>query len=408
MRVLITNAVISNTGDAAILQGIEDSLVRAGVCNRDDITVCDSDARGTSVVYGEKRIRQQLTVSPPRSRPRLRRALQRLRSVLGRTVVRRPELASFLLLKTPLRYTEYGAAYNAMNAADVVISTGGTYLVDHYKFTDKVTELEIARSMGKPVFLWTQSMGPFKTEPARSDIQRLDGWLSGLFCRDLRSFRSWEESNSVPTLGRVVPDVAFAMDIEVANDASGNEKEKYAILSVREWSKGGVDSDGYSQSSYETGMRFMASQLLERGWKVVALSTCQGLERYAVDDSEYASKVFTDLDVDIIKDHHTPRQLVKALAAADLVVTTRMHLSILSLMAKVPTLAVAYEFKTMELFDSLGLGHAAVKIEDINEAWVSAALMTHENSPDSLKVGPDVLTQLRDSASEPASALLGN
>jgi colanic acid/amylovoran biosynthesis protein len=49
----------------------------------------------------------------------------------------------------------------------------------------------------------------------------------------------------------------------------------------------------------------------------------------------------------------------------DVVVATRMHMAILSLCAAVPVIAIAYEFKTRELFSKLGIQCYACDINSL-------------------------------------------
>ncbi|HMO11900.1 MAG TPA: polysaccharide pyruvyl transferase family protein, partial [Actinotalea sp.] len=56
--------------------------------------------------------------------------------------------------------------------------------------------------------------------------------------------------------------------------------------------------------------------------------------------------------------------LVDALAGFDLVVSTRLHGAILALDAGTPVLPIAYEFKTQQVMDQLGLGGFVTDIRD--------------------------------------------
>jgi len=64
---------------------------------------------------------------------------------------------------------------------------------------------------------------------------------------------------------------------------------------------------------------------------------------------------------------HGPDALAEAYAAFDMVLATRMHAAILALTAGTPVLPIAYEFKTTELFEALGLGDYVVSIDGIDE-----------------------------------------
>jgi colanic acid/amylovoran biosynthesis protein len=149
-------------------------------------------------------------------------------------------------------------------------------------------------------------------------------------------------------------------------------------------------------------MRAAVEALTDQGWHCAAMSTCQGLPSYRYDDSGVARQFFAGLDVEIDDSFHTPSDLLAALAGCQLVVTTRMHLAILALVARVPVVAVAYEFKTVELFRSLGLGHAVVPIEGSSPDWMRRALAQAIDAPDRFRLGVEDLERLRDAAAGPA------
>ncbi len=53
------------------------------------------------------------------------------------------------------------AALRAYLAPDVVISSGGTSLVEHYTLFRRWASFEFAFAAGRPLVLFTQSLGPF-------------------------------------------------------------------------------------------------------------------------------------------------------------------------------------------------------------------------------------------------------
>jgi colanic acid/amylovoran biosynthesis protein len=292
-----------------------------------------------------------------------------------------------------------------MLGCEVIVSTGGTYLVDHYDFDNKVTELEIAHAIGKPVYLWTQSMGPFRSDRARTSVRRLSGLASGVFFRDAKSQDYWMAVNEAPPVSAVVPDVAFVLP--APGPATPAPHSPLALISVREWKHSGAEGGDYDPETYRRSMRTFAEQLLSRGWRVTAVSTCQGVPSYGVDDSRLAAEIFAGLDVLIDTDHHVPEDLQRLIQTADLVLTTRMHLAILSLVGGVPTLAVAYEFKTVELFRSLGLAENVVSLEETDASWVETQVARLDAQGRPATLSEATLAELRERAAAPARQSVG-
>jgi colanic acid/amylovoran biosynthesis protein len=103
---------------------------------------------------------------------------------------------------------------------------------------------------------------------------------------------------------------------------------------------------------------------------VIFLSTCQGIDGYH-DDSQVAMAIKDRLPADtsphvhINSDFHRPDELMEHLRTFDWVVATRMHFAILALGVGTPVLPIAYEFKTEELFKSLGCDPEIPQIESL-------------------------------------------
>jgi colanic acid/amylovoran biosynthesis protein len=101
--------------------------------------------------------------------------------------------------------------------------------------------------------------------------------------------------------------------------------------------------------------------LAQTDWSICFVSTCQGRPEYVYDDSLVAQSVVDDLGaatprVMVSKHGFAPRTFPYLIGTcADLVISMRMHLTIYSLLAGVPFVAIAYEQKSVELCRTLGI-----------------------------------------------------
>lgn len=363
MKIAVTNTVLSNAGDAAIYQSIlEACSARAS----DDIvvTALDGAAPTTVDLYPEWNIEQQMSRSASRPAP-IRRLSNALRGAALELLIRSSALRRFAL-EGPVRDSEFSKALRVISDADVVVSSGGTYLVDHYRFGHRVRELLVARAMGKPIVLWTQSMGPFIDAAAARALRRLAPHVDAVYFRDDRSRDAWERVAPLPAVHAVLPDTVFGMTLE--RQARPSDGSRTAYLSVRNWAQA-VEGGSLDYAQYEAGMRAVAETLTAAGWNCIALSTCQGVPGYAVDDAATARRIFAGLPVTIDEDFHTPAELFEMIRSADLVVATRMHFAILSLLAGTPVVAIAYETKTIDLFGTLGASAFVTPIEQVDGPW---------------------------------------
>jgi len=72
---------------------------------------------------------------------------------------------------------------------------------------------------------------------------------------------------------------------------------------------------------------------------------------------------------------HSPAAFVEAMGSYDLSIATRMHAAILALTAGTPVVPVAYEFKSRELFDRLGLGEFVCDVNSVTGPALAETVM---------------------------------
>ena len=354
MRIVVTNVVALNSGDAAILLGLLATLRKA--FGAFELVVLDQHAEVAGRLYPELRFEQIAT--------RGRRSIAR--RISDRLIAAAPPL-----LRLRPRYARNAKLYAE---ADLIVSTGGTMLVEHYDLRDRFYQLELASRARKPLVLFTQSLGPFAKPLNIKWLRRLLPRCDLVLLRDQRSAEHLEAIGARPKLAAVVADAAFALadpaTLKQARERVFPERPKVAI-SVRRWKHYRSGSAGEKSGSYREAIAALVTALVnQRGADVTFLSTCQGVPEYGYDDSKAAHEIVDLLDADvrsnvtIDEQFRRPEQLLEDLAKFDLVVSTRMHMAILALCAGTPVFPIAYEFKTAELFANLGLRDRVVDIED--------------------------------------------
>ena len=402
MKVVVLNTVLSNTGDAAIYQSIVHSLVGEGVASTDSVVAFDSSADAAGRLYPAWKIEQQLTRSSGRRgiSTRVRNAIRTATVEILATV---PAMAvPFVRIAAP--WSELARSLRTLLAAEIVVSSGGTYLVDHYRFGHRVAELRLAAALGKPVFLWTQSLGPFRQGRALRNLRRLAPVVDGVFFRDERSRQAWRAKAELPEISAVVPDSVFALMPPAGADAHPRQAKPRVVFSVRRWDSA-VEGGPFGFEQYASAMRAAAESFISAGWECIAMSTCQGVEEYHIDDSATARQVFDGLDVLIDANFHTPSDLLSRIGQADLLIATRMHMGIIGLLAGTPTVAIAYETKSLELFKSLGFPDAVTAIEKTDRRWAEDQLSPTAAAARAVVLSAAQRAELREAAAAPAAKL---
>lgn len=378
-KIVITNAVALNGGDAAILQSTIAILQRRfGEDLR--FEVYDMAAAASSRYYPQLNIKQDIysrvrdwagTRVRPAAAALLLLVAARLRDV--------PFLGPMLLRMLPpgLRRTLDDYA-----DADLVISSGGTYLVPHYSLAAKLLDFLVTEALGKPLVLFTQSLGPFPAGRRRPLLRHALRRTMLILVRDERSRAHLDQLGIEPDRVRVCADAAFALaprDLEGRSFPPARHSWNIAI-SVRDWPhfEGGAADAGMER--YFASVARLAADLIERHDATVTfISTCQGAPEYWTDDARTAQAIVERLPASarphalVDRIYRRPAEIIARLREFDLTVATRMHAAILSLCAGTPVLPISYEFKTTELFRRFGLGDAVIEMERIDPESVLAA-----------------------------------
>jgi colanic acid/amylovoran biosynthesis protein len=250
-------------------------------------------------------------------------------------------------------------------AADLIIATGGTYLVEHYDLGQRLFDMSMAVASGKPFILFTQSAGPFLQRRNRRLLRRIFQATQLLLLRDAQTQHHLQELGLPTGSLRIKPDAAFALaDSDLLMrpiDRSPLAKTSpHVILSVRAWNYFRTGASEAGMQRYKEAFATLTMHLIEHyNAHVTFLSTCQGVEGYH-DDSRLAKAIEAELpeaiqkSVIVDRSFHTPGELRELMRSGDWIVATRMHFAILALGVGAPVLPIAYEFKTSELFRSLG------------------------------------------------------
>ncbi len=377
MRIVITNTVSLNTGDAAILQGIIKVLHRT--FGKDiELFVFDSHHEIAGHLYKEFEFRSLIyndlfAISASRYIRHIIRILNYLRFQLGIWLFKNKY---YLICKIILPRTVFESLI-LYDDADLVISTGGTYLVENYSLRSRIFELNIAIALNKPLMFFTQSAGPFRVKRNRESLKKIFNKSFLILLRDAQS------KNNLISIGvkkdniYITADAAFALaDLSLVNKVkitTINLAEPSVAISVRYWryfEKAGVDC---GMINYKEAIKESCIYIIDKyGAKVTFLSTCQGIDEYWTDDSKIALEILNMLPakyraaIKIDHSYHSPKQLMNEIIKHDFVISTRLHMSILSLNVGVPVLPIAYEFKTKELFVRLGQEKYTYDIEELS------------------------------------------
>lgn len=376
MKVLITNTVALNAGDAAILQGIIKSL-KSVFGDAVDITVYDSQEHIVKKYYPEINFKKLLYFQTNsflgiRRPVRIFRWLHRMRLKIAIYLwVRQYKSITNIFLKKSEQET-----IKDYSKADLIISTGGTYLVDNYFLTPRILDYELSLSLKRSLVFFTQSLGPFENSQNRKSLASVFGQSKLILLRDKRSLTHLKDLNIENSNVYVTSDAAFTLantdQLSKAIENLSHITRPSVAISVRDWQYfKKIDVETGKRQYIEAIKNLSAHLVREHNSEITFISTCQGISEYHLDDSEIALNIFNQLPEDVQpsvcvnQEFHNPESLSIYIQKFDFVIATRLHMAILSLGSGVPVFPISYEFKTQELFKRLNQQAWIIDIEEI-------------------------------------------
>ena len=242
MKIIITNTVVLNTGDAAILLGIL-NILRNTFGEETEFIIYDNNPEITSRYYPQLKFRKLLyqnIAKVPRIKflERMLRILKPLKLNIfyfaawcWKNNLR--VIAKFILDKEQqqdlLEYT----------SADLIVSTGGTYLVENYSLEPRIFDYRISLLLEKALVLFTQSLGPFSIPKNRRALKNIFEKCLLILLRDQKSEDNILELDTKNANTFVSADAAFALAdasaIEAAQNAQNLSSPLKIAISVRDW-----------------------------------------------------------------------------------------------------------------------------------------------------------------------------
>lgn len=375
-KIVITNIVVLNGGDGAILFGMI-KILHAAFGEDCRILVYASRPDVANRMFPEIEFRETIGLAAVRAPFAHIRYLGRIFRILQQT--RYKAVAWCMARGLPhldvLVDSQRREFLREYATADFVASSGGTYLKEEYGILSQACDYQLTLLLERPLVFFTQSLGPFVTPATRRSMKAAFRRASCVLLRDEKSRRNLQDLgiDSVPIY--LAADAAFALAdpsvVIAAQQAklTGHNKTRVAI-SVRHWPHFATCSTEAGMSQYRQSIAEVVRILVQQGADVTFLSTCQGNPEYD-DDSVEAERIVTLLAPEIASEVSVVHEFVRfddlmvRLQEFDLCIGTRMHMCILSLISGTPVLPISYEFKTQELFTELGLQDWVTDIESI-------------------------------------------
>lgn len=267
--------------------------------------------------------------------------------------------------------------FDALSWADIIIGVGGGYINARPSFKSTISlwltllEFKLAKKTGKPVVLFSQSVGPFAYRFQKYLARRVLKDIDLILTRESLSFGLLKNMGLKDSQIRMSPDAGFAFVSDKKQAMKGhlerlgiNFSRPVVAITVRNW------LPGRAQGGYEYSLAKFADWLIsQKAMQVIFVpQVTSGLHND--DDREVQHRIINRMEernslwsLNKNYDHYGIKGIYENM---DFVVGTRMHSVIFSLTGFIPSLAIAYEYKTPGIMADLKLSEWVIQIEEVN------------------------------------------
>lgn len=284
------------------------------------------------------------------------------------------------------------AVVASANKADAIVFVPGGYLIaphdQHIYWLRHVAAIFMARWLGKPTFFFACTIGPFHGA--------YNTWLARTVLNSKQIFFLREQSSKT-AIEKIAPsaesilsaDVAFllptcspartaALHAQYIGDTAGLK----IGVSVRDYRFPGASNPDERREVYFDSIARTADHFIEK-YDATVFFVPQVLSD-EVSDLEIseivANKVARKSSIRVIHEDLAPSDLKGLYSLFDMFVGVRMHANIFALSTEVPTVAIAYEPKTLGIMQQLELDRFAISIRDLTpEVLISITEDLHAN-----------------------------
>lgn len=401
---LVGNHTCGNRGDGAILRGLIDSLNLA----RTDLEIDVISRYPTSSGY----LLQQ-EIMPDELFLETKKGKNKFMDKVKRRLMPKIMMAHisgsglFKSMAVPKYLQDFT---NKLKQYDAIIQVGGSFFVDLYgplQFEHSLCAL-LAK---KPIYMIGHSVGPFQKERFNEIANFVFSRVNSLVLRESVSLDMMKQGSI--TTAKVVKgaDTAFLVRAREVEEPSHNllhwqqliSSTKTIAITVRELAP--FDKRlGVTQQEYEMAFGKVINAMIDKGYQVVALSTCTGIDSYNKDDRMVAmtlrDHVVQKDQYHVIMDEFNDLELGILLGRSHLTIGTRLHSAIISMNFGTPAVAINYEHKSLGVMNQLGLPEMATDVKSL----MDGSIITKVNG---ILDNYDVVKQQVDSAVE-QERVLGN
>jgi colanic acid/amylovoran biosynthesis protein len=281
-------------------------------------------------------------------------------------------------------------------AADAILVSGGGFLNSTWTFPAmrawRLAEYRTALLLEKPLIFYAQSFGPFTpSDPFLAQLRPILEQAASVLCRDAESAHVLREQAGVTTenLLETLDEAILLTPRSPSRPLAPPRQRPHRIgLCLHQWPWPGADDPQTRQREFEARVRAVCIALLERGdTELVFITTHQGIARVLHNDEAVVQRLRDSLPESLQPHTHIvsgfvhPCEFAHFMGECDLVLSSRMHGAILSLVGGAPALALGYEPKMLGFLRKIGLEDWTLSMWDSTEEEILAAIEKLQANP---------------------------
>lgn len=270
-----------------------------------------------------------------------------LNSIVGRNMFRRIiKKTGCLFLKILIGSHDYG-----------IMIVGNAFKNYCYEGSWQIKWLEDRRKLTNKFYLISTNFGPFYDNRWVSDCKKIFENIDDVCFRDEKSYYYFQSLRNV----RFAPDAIFSMDCK----KNGNHDKRIVISVIdcsfpfrEDWIKN-------CTNDYEYKMIEIADYFTDNGYEVVLFNSNAKQDEpasYRIKEGSRNKK-----KIQIYNYDGNIEDAIDLLSCSSLIVGTRLHTVILSLLLNVPVFPIVYDIKLLGVLNSCGFTEEYIDIKDISK-----------------------------------------
>lgn len=384
---LIINAYSArNAGDAAIMLATTKLLAQSG---RDNVTVSSRYADEDRSFYEDYGVEICQAIIPFETRGDRGSVLRLLMFAIATSIcysIAIVGMASNRLSLALCRLLRLSGMTQVVQA-DCVVLAGGGYLYSakrrlNFTLIHALLQVRLARLMGKRILMMPQSVGPLNNRFDAFLVRVAHKGVRPLVVRDAESVRVATESLGRTLDVELVPDVVFhglpAYKAPYRQQSVLQSPDVLIIAMDWTWARSTNKED---LNGYISKLARAAETLASKGISV-SLGGNSRIPEQNQDDFDIARQVFECIDLAHrqrvkLLDHSTNLESLRlTMTRSKVVIGTRLHSCILALVEGKPTIALAYQPKTIGTYEHLGLLTYCRDVQSFEATELSNATVT--------------------------------